>query len=88
MREQLAKEEPEKYNVSVALASSNYAAQNALYIGGNKDVAYKYFRIGMGLYKKLMGYTHFFSVNLANAEENFSQLLMRDSLFDDTERHL
>lgn len=88
LREQLAKEEPEKYNVSVALASSNYAAQNALSIGGNKDVAYKYFLIGMGIYKKLMGYTHFFSVNLANAEENYSELLMRDSLFDDAEKYL
>ena len=88
LREQLAKEEPEKYKVSVALASSNYAAQNALYEGGDRDAAYKYFRIGMGLYKELIGFTHFFSVNLANVEENYSQLLMRDSLYDDAERYL
>lgn len=88
LREQLAKEEPEKYNVSVALASSNYAAQNAIYVDGKKDVAYKYFRIGMELYKRLIGFTPFLSVNLANAEENYSQLLMRDSLFEDAEKHL
>ena len=88
LREQLAKEEPEKYNVSVALASCNYAAQNCLYIDGNKDIAYKYFQIGMKLYKKLINYTHFFSVNLANVEENYSELLVNDSLYDDAERYL
>lgn len=88
LREQLAKEEPEKYKVSVALASSNYAAQNALYDDGDKDLAYKYFRIGMELNRELMGYTHFFSVNLANVEENYSQLLMKDSLYGEAEKYL
>ena len=75
LRTELAKDEPEKYNVSVALASCNYAAQNAIYSIGNKEIAYKCFWEGMDLYKKLLSYSHFFSVSLANAEENYAQLL-------------
>ena len=87
LREKLAKEEPEKYNVSVALAASNYAAQNAIF-GGNKDIARKYFSIGMNQYKQLLKYSEYFSVNLANVEENYGQLLYEDSLYDEAEKYL
>ena len=87
LREKLAKEEPEKYNVSVALAASNYAAQNAIF-GGDKDIARKYFSVGMNLYKQLLKYSEFFSVNLANVEENYGQMLYKDSLYDDAEKYL
>lgn len=87
LREKLAKDEPEKYTVSVALASSNYAAQNSLY-KGDKGIARKYFTIGMNLYKQLMTHTEFFAVNLANVEENYAQLLYEDSLVDLAEEYL
>lgn len=88
LRKELAKDEPEKYNVSVALASCNYAAQNAIYSIGNKEIAYKCFWEGMDLYKKLLSYSHFFSVSLANAEENYAQLLAGDSRFTEAEEYL
>lgn len=88
IREELAKSEPEKYTVSVALASSNYAAQHALYQRGDTGTAYKYFKVGMELYEQLICHTHFFAVNLANVEENYAQLLMRDSLYTDAEKHM
>lgn len=87
LRMELAKEEPEKYNVSVALAACNYAAMHALF-NGEKAEAKKYFPIGMDLYRKLMKHTQFFSVNLANAEENYGIMLYRDSLYDDAEQML
>ena len=87
LREKLAKEEPEKYKVSVALAASNYAAQNAMF-DENKDVAKKYFSVGMNLYKQLLKYSEFFSVNLANVEENYGLLLYKDSLYNDAEEYL
>ena len=87
LREKLAKEEPEKYKVSVALAASNYAAQNAMF-DENKDVARKYFSVGMNLYKQLLKYSEFFSVNLANVEENYGLLLYKDSLYNDAEEYL
>ena len=87
LRMQLAKEEPEKYKVSVALAACNFAAMLALF-DGNKMLAKEYFSIGMGLYRQLLAYTKFFSVNLANAEQNYGLMLYRDSLYDEAEEML
>lgn len=87
LRMQLAKEEPEKYSVSVALAACNYAAMLGLY-SEDKTQVKKYFNIGMGLYRKLLAYTKFFAVNLANAEQNYGLMLYRDSLYDEAEEML
>lgn len=87
IREKLAQDEPEKYTISLALASSNYAGQNVLYVG-DKELARKYFQKGMNLYKQLLKYTEFFSVNLANVEENYAQLLCEDSMLDLAEEYL
>lgn len=88
LREELARSEPEKYSVSVALASSNYAGMHSLFLGGDPATAYDYFKVGMDLYEKLVQYTHFFSVNLANVQENYAQLLKSDSLFVEAEKYM
>lgn len=87
LRVKLANEEPEKYSVSVALAASNIAGQIVLYYGGDNEVALNCFQVGMALYNKLLSYTEFFAVNLANVEENYAQLMYNTSQLDLAEEY-
>ncbi len=85
IRTDLVKADPARHKVSLALASSNYAAQVRLI--GDDTNAEHYFKLGMQLYDDLKKYSHFFSVSLANVEENYALHLQGKDLLDEAERY-